>query len=336
MTVDEVWAELEGGEARNDTPGFLVRRVQAAGGLWLAQALERPGNFRMLTLRVARDAAPLHVALPEGGGFEARWQNVPGEAGQIHLQLVLLEPRFRDIFSRFVQDVIDRVQDITDERTAVTAFITQLERWQAFLRNRGMNLLGEMQRQGLYGELWSLHKILLPDLEPEVAVAAWTGPRATPQDFRLPHGFLEVKTTSAVNPRELTISSAAQLDDSSGKPIVLLHLTTRIEEAGGESLPELVEVLRHDLATHPQALAVFEGRLFEAGYLNEDALEYARPRYAIQNTSFFRVGSGFPRIITPSLPAGVATVEYSINIAACRSHVILRATAMKLMGEAHE
>jgi hypothetical protein len=336
MTVDEIWAELEARQAENNGSGFLVRRIHAVSGLWFGQALEQPGNTRMLTLRVSRDAAPAHVALPEGGGFEARWRNMPGEPGQVHLQLVLLEPRFRDIFSRFVQGVIDRVQDIADEHSAVTAFITQLERWQAFLRNRGTDLLGEMERQGLYGEAWVLRNVLLPDLEPAVAVTAWTGPRATPQDFQLPRGFLEVKTTSAVNPRELTISSAAQLDDSSGRSIILVHLPIRTDGDGGESLPELIAGLRHDLAAHPVALELFEGRLFEAGYLDADAPEYARPQYVTQSTSFYRVGPGFPRIITAMLPAGVSNIEYAINLAACRPHVMLKAAAMKLVGEPRE
>jgi Putative PD-(D/E)XK family member, (DUF4420) len=336
MTVDEIWGELEAREAEGNAQGFLVRRVHTASGLWLAQALERPGNIRILTLRVARAAALVSAALPEGGGFEARWCDMPGEAHQVHLQLVLLEPRFQDIFSRFVQDVIDRVQNINDERTAVSAFITQLERWQAFLRNRGTNLLDEIERQGLYGELWVLRNVLLPNFEPAVAVEAWTGPRATPQDFRLPLGFFEIKTTSSANPREVTISSAAQLDDSFGKPIILIFLTIRLDTDVGENLPDLVAGLRQNLAEHPDTVGVFEGKLFEAGYLNEDALEYSMPRYAVQNIVFYLVGSGFPRITPAMLPPGVSTVEYTINLASCRPHVIPKSMALNLVSDSHE
>ena len=51
------------------------------------------------------------------------WQDMPGEVGQVHLQLLLSEPNFQDIFSRFAQDLIDRVSSISDESAAVVAFV---------------------------------------------------------------------------------------------------------------------------------------------------------------------------------------------------------------------
>lgn len=200
---------------------------------------------------------------------------------------------------------------------AVTAFISRLARWQAFLRRHGPAGLTLDARRGLFGELTFLRDELLPAVGGDAAVTSWKGCRGAAHDFQLPGGSVEVKTTSSVPVDLLHISNAAQLDNG-GIPALFVCLIGVDEADGGqESLPDLVSSIRTSLDSG--AAEAFDEALLEAGYLVAEEERYALPRYGVRLKVYYHIRDGFPRLTERMLPSGITDVQYVISVAACDS-----------------
>ncbi len=68
------------------------------------------------------------------------------------------------------------------------------------------------RKRGLWGELHTLHKLLLVSAERAIVLRGWQGNSAASQDFQYPSLAIEVKTTAAKQPQTVRISSERQLD----------------------------------------------------------------------------------------------------------------------------
>ena len=64
-------------------------------------------------------------------------------------------------------------------------------------------------------------------------------------------------------------------------------------------------------------LHLLDDRLESAGYNEADEGLYAEVGYSLRFLRAFRVGDGFPRIVSADLPMGIANVRYSISLAEC-------------------
>ncbi|WP_019500896.1 PD-(D/E)XK motif protein [Pseudanabaena sp. PCC 6802] len=151
------------------------------------------------------------------------------------------------------------------------------------------------------------------------------------QDFHFPHCAIEVKTTVTQQPERLTISNEQQLDDSGIETLLLLHLAFDIHSNEDETLPSLVESLRSLLQDFTAAKMAFERSLFHAGYLDIHAPLYASTGYRHLSSSYFRVASGFPRLVPSDLVTGISHVRYAISLNACRPFAIAESEALKIL-----
>lgn len=318
MKIAELWHSLEVEATGLSSEGYLTRRVFPAGERDLKLAIETPSGSRMLMLRVRRNSSVQNLIFPKSSGFEVKRQVLPDDGPDyVTIQLVLKNQRFRDVFTALVQDVAEFITLVPVERDAIYAMVSRLRRWQLFLEQSSPDGLSEECQHGLYGELWVLQHIIIPQVG-TTGVKYWTGSSGAAQDFQFPEYAIEVKTTVAQKPQKLFVSSEHQLDDSSGKEIVLLHLAVNLKPDAGETLPELIKDLRSSWNENP----VFERLLFDAGYLDIHAQKYVYQRYSDQIATFYRVKSDFPRLIPAMLPVGVVEVRYAIQLSRCRSFVL--------------
>lgn len=320
MSTADTWKDLEAG-----TPGggggYLTRRIHPEATTDLLLAVEKPSNTRLLVLRASNTPLKLGGDLPRAEGFEVRrgFETVDGKK-QFHLAVRLTHPRFVDVFTALVDDVVAHVIRATDEAAAVRALVDRLERWQAFLKRHPSDGLGEEPQQGLYGELWFLCRHVVPRLGPRAAVSSWKGPGGAAQDFQLSALAIEVKTASGKQHQKLAISNERQLDPIGVGLLLLFHLSLDVRQGGGETLPARVRLTRELVGSDATAAAELEQLLFEAGYLDCHAPVYETRGYTVRESNFFEVRDGFPRIVEADLRSGVGDVRYTVSVAVCMNY----------------
>jgi Putative PD-(D/E)XK family member, (DUF4420) len=331
MKIEEIWQRLENNDS--STPGYLSQYILPELKYDVYIAIEKPFNTRLFMLRFASRCLDRKAIYPSSSSFTVSRIALPQDGDEYGtLQLVLTNPRYQDIFTTLVQDIVTSLSLIPEGQAAVSAFIVRLKRWQAFLEKHNPEGLNTTLQQGLYGELWFLRQLALPHLELFNGIRSWTGPKATQQDFQFTGCAVEVKTTSAKQHQKLTIASERQLDDTGAGTIVLLHLSLDIRQGQGETLPDMVANVRSLVADDTLAKDELENCLFEVGYLDIHASRYEDTGYSIREYNYFKVENDFPRIIEADLRNGVGDVRYTISVAECKRFSIPIPEVIALIG----
>jgi len=332
MIVQDTWKLLEEDKGVLSS-GYLTRRLLPELKYDVFLAIEKPSNTRLLMMRVSYSLIPLGTVFPESSSFEVRRVALPNDSeAYVTLQLILKNSRYNDIFITLVQDIMDHLAPLANEREAVAEFITRLRRWQAFLEKHNPEGLSQEEQQGLYGELWFLHQIVIPQLGSRKGIQCWTGPRGTQQDFQFQSCAVEVKTTVAKQHQKLAISSERQLDDTGTGTLILLHLSLDARQGRGESLPNIVNSLRILVENDPIAKEELEILLFEIGYLDIYTPRYNQICYTQREVNYFNIEGDFPRIVEADLPNGVGDVRYTISVAECKRFSIAELDVISLIG----
>ena len=190
------------------------------------------------------------------------------------------------------------------------------------LQSLGDSGLPAQERRGLFGELTFLCDHLLAALSAGDAARCWTGPTGAHQDFQLPQGAVEVKTSSSKEPQTIAISSERELDDTGTGPLVLAHFSLDERRGGnGESLNSIIDRTRATLSD-AVAIEIFNSKLIRIGYLTEQRHLYEEPRYTIRRQRFWHVTGDFPRITEADLRQGVGDCEYRISITGLEEYLV--------------
>jgi len=318
MRIDELWHELE--NARS----MAGNRTDARAGAWalrlakpdpacaLHVGLELGTGRRGLLLQVERRLVPAKRVWPACRGLEVI--AVPTSGRDALFGVALKDDRQADVFTVLAEDLARRVTEASNPTARVSALLGGLARWQKFLAALLEGLTDEQQR-GLWGELNLLKFHLLPTFGTP-AVNGWKGGQRAHQDFQLPGGAVEVKTTLAKEPQTVRITSERQLDPRRWPALFLHVLALDIREAD-ETLPAMVGSIRSVLSRDTAALERFEDELLQYGYLDAHAPSYAGRSYVVRSAKFFQVGPTFPCLVEEDLPAGVGDVRYALNVGAC-------------------
>ena len=325
MNFDDIWSSIEKDKAQGSAAGIIRRRILPDACCDLFLGVEKPSNTRIFLLRVENGNIPAVKLLPQARGFEVRVLTLPDDPpGHSSVLLLQTNETFHDIFTSLTADVASHIAPTKDYKTAVEKFLARLKRWQQFLERSGPEGLGDEAQRGLFGELWFIRHYLLPVAGAQ-AVAAWTGPSMTAQDFQLTGLAVEVKTTTAKEHQKLPITGEKQLESSPELRVFLLHLSLTAQRYTGMTLVDLVASVRALLAATPLSLSIFEDALLTVGYLDTHANRYAHPGYLIREHHFCEVKDNFPRIVGDDLRDGVGDVTYSVSVAACLPYEVKEA-----------
>jgi hypothetical protein len=274
--------------------------------------MAHPSKMPGLTLEVMDRAIPKGMRLPTGKGFVVtRSKNSIGSVARVRINLELTDLRHSDLFSALVEDVLAASAKAPDEAQAVKAFVGRLEAWQLFMQHHADGLSPE-QQSGLFAELSVLSLLSDQFGHGSGMVRAWVGPNRALHDFDFGRCHLEVK--SGVD--RFYVSVMAQLDETALEHLILCHCAV-VASSTGTTLPDLVETARTQFASEHTALDVFNDRLHAAGYSDAHKKQYADRKLSIREMRFFQVRDGFPRITAASVPPGIATLEYQVDLRAC-------------------
>lgn len=301
-SIEELWSKI----SEQPTPAGAFRLFDDSHPLDLFAGIDPEGR-RVLML--ITDEAPQD--LPAPGVIEVTLSQ-RGD-GRFSLVFRLARSEFHELFGRLCQDLVETSR-VSDKHNGTARLLLRLNRWRKLLEPGPSKGLSEEQLRGLFGELWFLKTVAIPQFGSLTAVFAWNGPLGAPQDFQLGDGLVEVKTLLP-GAHTVSISSAEQLENGS-TPLLLAAIV--IDTSKGISPAALVADLRHQLEGEAVASAEFDLRLAEVGY--SDRSESDHLQFTVQDIRYYPVKDPFPRITVSELPSGVSRVTYDLDLHKCGTY----------------
>jgi len=317
MNLDETWSYLENQQNPTSRQGVLARRISPGSKCDLYLGVQRPEMFRLFLVVVDSQIVPNPTKFPETRGWSVDLMRLPeNEPHQVTLRILLLDLHYADLFNILIDDVVRHIAHCLTHRESVKGCLDRLQRWKQFFEQRSVEGMNEEAQRGLLGELIFMKDVLFEAVGGDRAVSCWRGPEMDTHDFRLPRMSVEVKTTSSKEHSRLTIANELQLDDIASGRLFLFSVGLTPANENGFTLPMVVQKFREMLTGSSAALAAFEDKLLDSGYLAVHVRTYTS-RYLIRTTNIFEVREGFPRLTPASLAPGVGDVRYSVMVSAC-------------------
>ncbi len=235
------------------------------------------------------------------------------------LYIYLLDNDLKDIFSLFIQNILEDIIKSVTENEALTITLNVISKWKKLFDKINFNGLSIELQKGLIGELLFINYLLKNNKTATSILNAWTGADFEDKDFVFGSVGVEIKLTSSKHPK-IKITSERQLDaENLSKLFLILYATEEVKE-NGFSLNSLVEQTRQNISTNEQSI-FFNERLLLLGY-REDDREYYNKMYSLKKTFGFTVAADFPKIVKSQLPLGIYDTSYSIELSALEKFIL--------------
>ncbi len=310
--IKKVFQELE----QEGTEGLVKRAIDISSCLKTYCTFRFPEKYFgiafsfhqniKLDISSFQDLSELEVSLFSDASFP--------ESKFLLIQLNNREKRINDIFAIICANVVNSILEVASEKEGVRIVITQMRKWKDLFSKRKGNKLSLQEQQGLFGELFFLRKLLLSTIDKGTIISCWGGPYMAPKDFQSDKWAVEVKTTSANSHSGISINGELQLDESEVEQLYLFNLVVDTLQQDGQTLPELVAVIRQMLKSDLRADSLFESKLILSGYFDLDEKYYNERHYCIRKELYFLVNDEFPRVKKNDLRIGVSDVRYNISL----------------------
>ncbi|TDN43353.1 putative PD-(D/E)XK family protein DUF4420 [Curtobacterium flaccumfaciens] len=214
-----------------------------------------------------------------------------GSSALDYVDVACHDASLRREFDQVCADILEAFEE--DGASHAAARSAQvIGRWRRLLRTVRSRALSPEQRIGLFAELNVLRALASVGL---ADADSWTGPEAKPHDFEFDSASIEVKGVG-VDADHIVIHGVEQLDALDGKPLHLVVMEVR-EDVGGERLADVLAEAESAVVT-PSALRAKVNKL---GYSSDDD----ETRFSLGQVYMVPVTTGFPRIISDDLVAGV-------------------------------
>ena len=250
--------------------------------------------------------------LPEGRGFLVEALR-DGTAGHAWMALSRQEGASPALFETMAEDLAAVLATDDAGRPPLRAFLGRIEAWQRFMLPAAGGRLGPEAEAGLVGELHVLEALCLALPNPGAVVAAWEGPGGGLHDFVLGGGAIEVKSSVSAAGFRARIGSLEQLDAAIRSPLCLAAVRLAAT-ASGTTLPGHVERVSGMLRERaPWAAGPFGLRLLQAGYHPAMADGYTRG-LDVTEWRLLPVGGAFPVLVPRTVPRGVVSAGYTIDL----------------------
>lgn len=239
----------------------------------------------------------------------------------LELNIYLLDNELKDVFSLFIQNILEEIEKSITESEAVTTTLNVVSKWKKLFDKINFTGLTLDQQKGLIGELLFLNYLLNNEKTSINAVNNWTGAEQGFQakDFIIGSIGIEIKFTSSNQPR-IKISNEKQLDAENLSRLYLVLYSTEAVKDNGFSLTSIVEQTRKNISSE-EIRNIFNCKLQLNGYFDQDKEHYTK-MYSIKKIFAFKVNTNFPKIIKNHLPLGIYETSYSIEISSLESFII--------------
>lgn len=228
------------------------------------------------------------------------------------LNIYLLDNQLKDIFSLFVENILEEVSKCNIENDALVQISNVVFKWKKLFDKINFQGLTLERQKGLIGELLTFNYFLEEDYSVDNLLESWTGPDYDDKDFLFGSKGIEVKFTSSKNPK-IKISSERQLDAQNLANLFLVFYVAESIKDKGFSLNSLIDQIRNKISINHKALMLFNEKLMLVGFFDED-FEYYNSQYALKDCYKYIVANDFPKVISSDLPIGVYNTSYYIEL----------------------
>lgn len=241
--------------------------------------------------------------------------DLAGEGTSVrYADLACHDSKLELVYERLVEDVLGRIEK--DPQQPIPAIHKALHDWRALLAPSGAPLDRE-SLLGLVGELTVLNTLLAAG--DATALDAWKGPAGGIHDFERGGCAIEVKASTSVDGKTVTISNLDQLDSSAVHSLHLVAVHLR-ESVKGDSVDDLMRAGMDLGADHRELISLVAkcGYVFESGVLDA-------ARFSVRAVRAWHVDDDFPglrrQLLSRTVLKGVSRVRYDLDLDACPGEV---------------
>ena len=240
---------------------------------------------------------------------------------KIELYIYLLDNDLKDIFSLFIQNILEEIEKSVTESEAIKTTLNVVSKWKKLFDKINFDGLSLENQKGLIGELLFLNTLLDDEKTIANALNSWTGAEQDFQakDFTLGSVGVEVKFTASKQPR-IKVSNERQLDAENLSELFLILYSTEAVKDNGISLNSIVEQIRQKVSNEEER-SLFNAKLQLNRYFDDDKEHYGR-MFSLKRIFVFNVTSDFPKIVKGQLPLGIYDTTYSIEISAVENFIV--------------
>ena len=185
------------------------------------------------------------------------------------LHIYLLDNQLKDIFSLFIENIIEEISKCVTENEALVETSNVVLKWKKLFDKINFQGLTVERQKGLIGELLLFNSLLDEEYPIDKLLESWTGPDYNDKDFHFGSFGIEVKLTSSKVPK-VKISSERQLDNENLTKLYLVLFIVEEVKDKGFSLNSIIEEIREKINNNQNALKFFNERLMLVGYFEED------------------------------------------------------------------
>ncbi|MFZ2987540.1 PD-(D/E)XK motif protein [Ideonella sp.] len=322
------WRALAGGGG----DGWRTILLGHCAGVSVLAGRRMPDDQESVLLGFHGVRLPPAGQLPHGRGFTVvRAELGPAGVEQGWIGLCSRGAGELDLFAKMVCDVLVTLADlppVTPDK-AFQVCLARIRAWQEFM-HRARDVLSPEAELGLVGELRVLAQLIEEGQDPLSVVESWQGPLDGVQDFRLGAGAIEVKTTAMAAGFPASINGLDQLDDALTRPIFVAAVRVSATDVG-DTLAARIGSLRVRLGVGNSARAAFDTRLLHAGYGDAVADQYNR-RFMDGDIRYLQVDDQFPRLTKATVPAGVRSARYEIEIESTSTPPVALSAVLHALG----
>lgn len=237
----------------------------------------------------------------------------------VDLFIYLLDNDLKDIFSLFIQNILEDIVKSITEPEAITTTLNVISQWKKLFDKINFNGLTIEQQKGLMGELLFFNFLLNHNKSVANILNAWTGANFEDKDFIFGKVGIEIKLTSSKYPK-IKVTNERQLDTEHLEDFFLiLYITEEVKE-NGFTLNSLIDLTRKNILSSEE-LDFFNEILLLLGYREDDKNHYDK-MFSLKNTLGFIVNPDFPKITKNQLPLGVYDTSYSIELSAVDTFIV--------------
>lgn len=225
------------------------------------------------------------------------------------LTINLEESKLIGVFLKFINDLVESVEDEENELVAQRKFTIRFLEWQQLFEEASVNQLEYSRIIGLIGELSYLRDNVIPRLGVIKGLESWVGPIGADKDFIFENTWSEVKTKS-VNKDTIHLNSKTQLfSENIGELIVVNYQKSNILSDSSTNLNKISAELL-ELFDSPDLIEKFQFKLANINYVTSDY--YDKFNIQILSKERYVVSNEFPSIDTNEIHSAITNIQYDI------------------------
>ena len=306
--IREIWKNQS---FSNTTQVLIKEKIEEVSGLNCYVGTIGLSGAKVFILELNNSIKVHHNYLKRFVGVEI--QVLPA-TNHSELVIILLENDLTDIFSYFIEDIINELISVNDQNIALLKISSKVNYWKRLFSKITGDILTPQQQRGLYGELFFLNELLEISTDKFFIINGWHGPLGANQDFFYNGLAVEVKTSKSNKP-SIKISNEYQLDSAGLIELFVQFYKLNEYQGGAETLYSMICGIREQL--NSDILIHFNEKLENLGINHEIEEEYNNTSYSIGFERTYQITESFPKIVRNNLNDAVSGVSYEIEPKLC-------------------